>query len=426
MSYKYLKIKVYFMNFEQLGIDEDFNGFLEEEGIKEANEVQQKVIPQIISGNSTLCLAQTGTGKTLAFALPISELIKREEDKNGPQSSKSTPIAVIIAPTKELSVQIHNVFKKISHHAKLRIRNLVGGQRNRATKSLNDQSYEVLIATPNKLLQSLKKKELSFSNLKYIVFDEADTLFDMGFKKDIEGIVKNVEYAQTDIHFFSATLPASVEEYLMEKFKKKELTKVGFKDNHKVQKKIDTYNIFASVKEKMNITLAFLQKTANGRGIIFANQKNQVDELAAFLDENFKNLKYKKLHGDMDQKSRLANHKSFVDGKSQVLIATDVAARGIDIKDLKWIFNWNLPKNAEFYLHRCGRVARAGRAGAVYNIVTGYDSRMIGFINEAIKEQSNFDLELIAKDIKDVKKKAKRPAKKQKTKRVKITKRSQR
>lgn len=414
------------MNFEELGIDEDFNGFLAEEGIKEANIVQIKVIPQIINGNSTLCLAQTGTGKTLAFALPISEMIKRIEDEEGPQSSKSTPIAVIIAPTKELSVQIHSVFKKISHHARLRIRNLVGGQRNRATKSLNDQSYEVLIATPNKLLQSIKKKELSFKNLKYLVFDEADTLFDMGFKKDIEGIVKNVEYDQTDIHFFSATLPQSIEEYLMEKFKKKELTKVGFKDNHKVQKKIETFNIFASVKEKMNLTLAFLQKTANGRGIIFANQKNQVDDLAKFLEENFKNLKFRKLHGDMDQKERLANHKAFVDGKCQVLIATDVAARGIDIKDLKWIFNWNLPKNAEFYLHRCGRVARAGKAGTVYNIVTGYDSKMIGFINEAIKGQSNFDLDLIAKDIKEVKMKAKKPKPKQKVKRVKVTKRSQR
>lgn len=412
------------MSFEQLGIDEDFNPFLEEEGIKSANEVQKKVIPQIINGVSTICLAQTGTGKTLAFALPISELIKRTEDEDGPQSSKSTPLAVIIAPTKELSVQIHNVFKSISHHVKLRVRNLVGGQRNRATKNLTEQTYEVLITTPNKLLQSIKKKEISFVNLKYLVFDEADTLFDMGFKKDIDGIVKYVEFKDTDIHFFSATLPDSVKEYLLETFKKKDLTQVGFKDSHKVQKKIETYNIFASVKEKMSITHAFVEKTAKGRGIIFANQKNQVDDIAKYLDENFKTLKYKKLHGDLDQKERMANHKSFVDGKSQILIATDVAARGIDIKDLKWIFNWNLPKNAEFYLHRCGRVARAGKSGVVYNIVTGYDSKMIGFINEAIKEQSNFDLDLIAKGIQDVKKKPKVATKKPKTKRVKITKRS--
>lgn len=412
------------MNFEDLGIDEDFNGFFEEAGIKKANEVQEKIIPQIIEGNSSICLAQTGTGKTLAFALPIAELIKRIEDTSGPQTSKASPLAVVIAPTKELSVQINNVFKKISHHAKLRIRNLVGGQRNRATKSLSDQVFEILITTPNKLLQSIKKKEISLHNLKYLVFDEADTLFDMGFKKDIEGIVKFVEYDQTDIHFFSATLPNSVEEYLFEKFKKKKLKKFGFKNNHEIQKKIETFNIFASVKEKMNITLAFLEKTAKGRGIIFANQKNQVEDIAKFMDLHSPNLKYKKLHGDMEQKERLASHKAFVDKKAQVLIATDVAARGIDIKDLKWIFNWNLPKNAEFYLHRCGRVARAGKSGMVYNIVTGYDSKMIGFINNAIKEQSNFDLDFIAKDIKDIKKKNTKKVTKKKTKRVKVTKRS--
>lgn len=413
------------MNFEELGIDEDFNEFIKEQGIKAANDVQKKVIPQIINGKSTICLAQTGTGKTLAFALPVSELIKRTEDEHGPQQSKSTPIAVIIAPTKELSVQIHSVFKNISHHVKLRVRNLVGGQRNRATKNLAEQTYEILISTPNKLLQSIKKKEISFVNLKYLVFDEADTLFDMGFKKDIEGIVKYVEYDQTDIHFFSATLPDSVKEYLLEKFAKKKLTQIGIKGSHTVQKKIETYNIFASVKEKMSITHAFLEKTAKGRGIVFANQKNQVDQIAEYIDQHFKGLKYKKLHGDLEQKERIANHKSFVDGKSQVLIATDVAARGIDIKDLKWIFNWNLPRNAEFYLHRCGRVARAGKSGVVYNIVTGYDSKMIGFINTAIKDQSNFDLDLIAKDIKEVKKKPKPAAKKPKVKRVKITKRSQ-
>lgn len=412
--------------FEELGIDEDFNPFYDEQEIKAPNHVQKKVIPKIMENKSIICVAQTGTGKTLAYALPISEMIKLIEDEQGLSRKKSKPYAVIIAPTKELAVQIESVFKEISHHVKLRIRSLVGGQRNKMTKSLKDQSYEILVATPNKLLQVVKKKEVHLSDMKYMVFDEADTLFEMGFKKDIEGLLHNVKYDNTDIHFFSATLPESVEEFMLKHFKKKELEKVTFKESHKVQQKIDTYNIYVSPKEKMQMVKAFVEKTAKGRGIIFANQKNQVDEISEFLDKEMPTLKYKKLHGDMTQKDRLASHKAFVDKKAQILLATDVAARGIDIKDLKWVFNYGLPKSAEFYLHRCGRTGRAGKQGAVYNLVTHFDAKLIGFINEAIKKQSNLDLDFISKDIVETRAKAakKKVKSKVKTKRVKITKRS--
>ena len=174
------------------------------------------------------------------------------------------------------------------------------------------------------------------------------------------------------------------------------------------------------------MTKAFIEKMAKGRGIIFANQKNQVDEISEFLDAEMPDLKYKKLHGDMLQKDRLASHKAFVGKKAQILLATDVAARGIDIKDLKWVFNFGLPRSAEFYLHRCGRTGRAGNQGQVYNLVTHFDAKLIGFINDAIKKQTNLDLDFISKDIVESKQKAakKKVKKKVKTKRVKITKRS--
>lgn len=417
--------------FEKLGIDEDFNPYYKEQEIREPNPVQKKVIPKIMEESSVLCVAQTGTGKTLSYALPISELIKCIEDENGLSRKKSKPMAIIIAPTKELVVQIEQVFKDISHHVKLRIRSLVGGQRNKMTKSLKDQSYEILVATPNKLLKLVKNKEVHFTDLKYLVFDEADTLFDMGFKKDVEGLLHNVKYDNTAIHLFSATLPQSVEDFLITHFKKKKLTKLTFDESHKVQGKIDTFNIYVSPKEKLSMVKAFIEKTAKGRGIIFANQKNHVDEIANFLKKEMPTLKYRSLHGDMTQKDRLAAHKSFVEKKSQILIATDVAARGIDIKDLKWVFNYSLPRSAEFYLHRSGRTARAGKQGLVYNLVTHFDSKMIGFINEAIKKQSNLDLEFISQDIIKSKDKAqvqrvnkKKTGKKVKTKRVKITKRT--
>ena len=406
--------------FEKMGIDEDFNPFYDEFNITGPTDVQAKVIPKIMKGVSSLCVAQTGSGKTLAFALPISELIKQIEDEEGLSRRKSKPYAVVVAPTKELAMQIQGVFKQISHHVKLRVRTLVGTTK--SANELKEQSYEILIATPSKLSRALKSGAVSFPTLKYLVFDEADQLFDMGFKKDIEGTMAHVDYDKTDIHFFSATMPADVEVYLNEKFKKKKLERIQLASAHKVQQKIDSFNIFVTPGEKVQMLKLFLEKTAKGRGIVFINQKNQVEEVDAFIKEKMPKLKYRVLHGGLGEKERLVAHKAFMQGKAQVLIATDVAARGIDVKDLEWVFNFGLPKTAIYYLHRCGRVGRAGRSGKVYNLVTTFDSKIISVINETIRNQSTFDMNIIAKDMKAVRQQKKKAP--QKTKRVKVTKRT--
>jgi len=405
--------------FEKMGIDEDFNPLYTELNIKNPTDVQFAVIPKIMEKKSIICVAQTGSGKTLSYALPISELVKKLEDENGLSDKKSRPAAIIVAPTKELAIQIQGVFKKISHHVKLRVRTLVGNQK----VSLKTQSYEILITTPAKLSRAVKAKDVVFSDLKYLVFDEADQLFDMGFKKDIEGIVYHVDYDSTDTHFFSATMPIEVEDYLNHKFKKKELEKISLNSAHRVQQKVETFNIYLTVKEKQQMLKLFLTKTAKGRGIIFINQKNQVEEVDAFLKEQLPTLKYKVLHGGLEEKERLVNHKAFMDKKAQVLLCTDVAARGIDIDDIAWILNFGLPRTPIYYLHRCGRTGRAGRSGSVYNFVTSFDSKIIGLINDAIKKQSTLDIKLIAKNMTETRK-ASAPKKKVKTKRVKVTKRS--
>lgn len=411
--------------FEKLGIDEDFNPFYKESGIKAPNEVQKKIIPKIMKGSSFICLAQTGSGKTLSYALPVSELIKQVEDEQGLSQDASSPFAVVVAPTKELATQIHGVFKQLSHHVKLRVRASLGGTKGKGT-SLKDKSYEILIATPNRLAKALQTKEVSFDKLKWLVFDEADQLFDMGFKKDIEGSLRHVEFDDTVITFFSATLPLEVESFIKEQFKKKNPELVTFAQGHKLQQRVDTFNIFLSPKEKHAMLKGFMEKTAKGRGIVFVNQKNQVEQIKEYLDKEMPKLKYRILHGDLTQKERAANHKAFVEKKAQVLVATDVAARGIDIQDLAWVLNFGLPKTAVYYLHRVGRVGRGGKAGAVYNFVTNYDAKLIGHINEAIKKQSQLDLDFIAKDIKSGRPRKKAAAKPKKKEKKKITKRTKR
>lgn len=399
--------------FEKMGIDEDFNPLYAELGIKNPTPVQSQTIPMLMKRRSMICVAQTGTGKTLAFALPISELIKRVEDEQGVNQTLSSPRAVIVAPTKELAYQIATVFKQISHHAKLRVKSLI------SDNFSQPKGVEVLVSTPQKLAQALKKKSIRMDQLEFLVFDEADQLFDMGFKKDIEGILRFVEYDQTDIHFFSATMPVDVDEFLKEKFKKKRLERLQLDSAHKVQQKIATFNLNIRPEEKLFALESFLKKTAQGRGVVFINQKNQVDAVEKHLLERLPKLKLRVLHGDLPEKERLAAIKSFQQQKAQVLVATDVAARGIDIKDLDWVLNFGLPKSAIYYLHRCGRTGRAGREGKVFNFVTPYDGKIIAQINQSIKEQSNMDIGFIAQ--KTTKKKIERP---RKTKRLKITKRT--
>lgn len=408
--------------FEKMGIDEDFNPFYKENKIKEPTSVQAQVIPKIMQKKSVLCVAETGSGKTLSYVLPICELIKQIEDEEGPTQTQGAPLFVVVVPTKELAVQINTVIKKLSHHIKIRSRTLVGTTK--SMRNLKEQAYEVLVSTPSKLARSLKKKDISFHQLKHLVFDEADQLFDMGFKKDIDGILRHVEYDDTEVHFFSATMTDEVETFLDEKFKKKKLAKVNISGAHKVKQKIETFNIYLSPKQKKETLKTFLQKTATGRGIVFVNQKNQVEEVDAFIKEALPKLKYRVLHGGLSQKDRLLNHKAFINKKAQVLICTDIAARGIDIKDIGWVFNYGLPKTPIYYLHRCGRTGRAGRTGVVYNLVTHFDSKIIGLINDAIKKQSSIDVSFISQDIKKKSKKSPTAKKKIKSKRVKITKRT--
>ena len=197
-------------------------------------------------------------------------------------------------------------------------------------------------------------------------------------------------------------------------------------DSHKVQARVETFNVFVKVEEKLPMLKVFFKKTAKGRGIIFCNQKNQISEVQGYLKSQMPELKVTTLHGDLSEKERIKNHKDFNDKKFQVLIATDVAARGIDIKGLSWVLNFFLPKTPIYYLHRCGRTARANQSGMVFNFVTSHDAKIIANINESIKKQSEMSIEMIADSPKKLRPKKATKKAKGKTKRVKITKRTKR
>lgn len=386
------------MAFLNAELHPSLEGFFKEEGLKTATLIQKRVIPEILNRKSLLVLSETGSGKTLAYALPIVSNIKTKEDKGFKNNIKGAPIALIVAPTRELATQIHGVLKKISFHSKLRVRDLTGGDTHAKMKSVAHSSYEILVATPSRIKSAIQKKELSFNQLQYVIFDEADQLFDMGFKKDLDFMIEYFDMNHTHLGFITATLPTEVEDYILTKFPDVDFTRIASEVSHAPQSRIETYNVKVAPAEKDMVVKMFLEKQAQGRGIVFTNQRNQAEDLYKYLSEKMPKLKMKLLHGDLEKKEREGAIKAFVDKKAQILIATDVAARGIDIQDLVWVLNYGLPKTGIYYLHRCGRVARGGKKGIVYNLVAHHDSKMIASINEAIMNQKHLNLDIIPEE----------------------------
>lgn len=380
------------MAFINADLHPNLEAYFKENGLKTATAIQKRVIPEILNRKSIIVLSETGSGKTLSYALPIASKLKQKEDEGTKNTIKGAPYALIVAPTRELATQIHGVFKGISHHCKLRVRDLTGGDTSAKMKSVASGSYEILIATPSRIKSAIQKKELNFAQLQYVIFDEADQLFDMGFKRDLDFMIEYFDLNHTMMGFITATLSETVENYILEKFVNVDFTKIASDVSHQPHSKVETFNVRVEPEEKNTVVKMFLEKHAQGRGIIFTNQRNQAEDLFNFLTEKMPKLKTRLLHGEMEIKEREASIRQFVDKKAQVLVATDIAARGIDIQDLEWVLNYGLPKTAIYYLHRCGRVGRGGKRGIVYNLVAHFDSKMISQINEAVKNEKHLNL----------------------------------
>lgn len=386
------------MSFLKADLHPGLEAYFKESGLKTATLIQKRVIPEILNRKSIIVLSETGSGKTLSYALPIASKLKQKEDEGTRNTIKGAPYALIVAPTRELATQIHGVFKGISHHLKLRVRDLTGGDTHAKMKSVASGSYEILIATPSRIKSAIQKKELNFNQLQYVIFDEADQLFDMGFKRDLDFMIEYFDMNHTQMGFITATLPEEVENYILEKFPEVDFTKIASDVSHAPQSRVETFNVKVTPEEKLPVVRMFLEKQAQGRGIIFTNQRNQAEDVFKFLAEKMPKLKTRLLHGELEIKERESAIRQFVDKKAQVLVATDIAARGIDIQDLEWVLNFGLPKTAIYYLHRCGRVGRGGNRGIVYNLVAHHDSKMIAQINEAVKNEKHLNLSPIPEE----------------------------
>jgi ATP-dependent RNA helicase DeaD len=346
------------LRFEDLHLSKDMQKAIANMGFEEATPIQSETIPLILEGKDVIGQAQTGTGKTVAFGIPILEKIN-------PKSKKLQ--AVILCPTRELAIQVAEELKKLSKYKKdVAVLPIYGGQPiDRQIYSLK-KGVQIIIGTPGRTIDHIQRGTLKLDNVKTVVLDEADEMLDMGFIEDIETILRHVP-AERQTLLFSATMPAPILNLTKRYLSKPELVKV-------VPKQLTVPNVeqsYFEVKEstKLEVLSRLIDMHDLKLSLVFCNTKRKVDEVVANLQ--VRGYLADGLHGDMTQSQRDRVMGKFRSNAFEILVATDVAARGLDVEDIEAVFNYDLPQNEEYYVHRIGRTARMGKTGRAFTFVVG-------------------------------------------------------
>lgn len=339
------------MNFNQLDLIKPIQQALIDAGYTSATEIQSKTIPHILEGSDILGCAQTGTGKTAAFAIPI---LQKLQDK----SSNSGIRVLVLTPTRELALQIEENFNAYAKY--LRIKNLAifGGVPQGKQVAALKKGVDVLIATPGRLLDLMQQKYVSLSEVKTLVLDEADHMLDMGFINDVRKILAKIPEERQTL-FFSATMPKAIRKFANSILK--EAVEVTATPVSSVAKTVKQSVYFVEKKEKANLLIHLLRDKSIRRSLVFTRTKHGADKLVKQLGKT--GIHAAAIHGNKSQRARQNALEDFKSSKIRVLVATDIASRGIDIDELPHVVNFELPNVPETYVHRIGRTGRAGKEG---------------------------------------------------------------
>jgi len=345
---------------------------LAEKNLATPTEIQAKTIPLLLKGRSVVGVAETGSGKTLSYALPILHMLKTLENEGQAISVAAQPRACVVVPTRELGEQILKVFKPFTHTTRLRVRMVMGGTGLDVAKKNIQGAFEVLVATPGRLVKLLQMKQLDLSDVRIFVLDEADQLLDQGFLPDIGKIVQACPY-KCQRALFSATVSPKVEQLITSYFSDAEV--IRSLGSHRVVSSLQTINKAVIDGKRFPLLETLLQTSVEGGTILFTNTRAQCDKLAAEIEASGRSCVI--YRGEMDKTERRRNLKAFREGKIELLISTDLASRGLDIDHVGRVINYHLPQQMENYIHRVGRTARAGRSGVVINFVTERDAAIV-------------------------------------------------
>ncbi len=347
------------VRFDELGLSDQILKAVTEMGFEAASPIQAKAIPVLMDGKDAIGQAQTGTGKTAAFGIPLLEKID-------PKNKKLQ--GIILCPTRELAIQVAEEIRKLSKFMHgIKVLPVYGGQDIvKQIRSLKG-GVQLIIGTPGRVMDHMRRKTIKFDQVHTIVLDEADEMLNMGFREDIETVLKEIpEERQTVL--FSATMPKPIMD-ITNQYQKKDAELVKVVKKELTVKNIDQYYYEVKQKNKEEVLSRLLDMYNPKRSLVFCNTKRKVDELTTALQG--RGYFAEGLHGDLKQSQRDRVMNGFRNGKTEILIATDVAARGIDVDDVEAVFNYDIPQDDEFYVHRIGRTGRAGRVGKAFSFVVG-------------------------------------------------------
>jgi len=343
------------MTFEELEIIPPIKEALSAEGYTQPTPIQEKSIPALLKRKDLLGIAQTGTGKTAAFAIPILQHLYNDNHQN----SKYKKIkALIVTPTRELAIQIEESFSKYGKYTGIKNTVIFGGVKQGAQTQALRKGIDVLIATPGRLLDLMQQGFISLKNIEYFVLDEADRMLDMGFIHDIKKIIAKLPHKRQSL-FFSATMPPDIVQLSKNILGNPE--KVSIKPEQATAEKVEQSVYFVSKKNKPKLLSHLLKSEDYESCLVFSRTKYGADKIVKYLKRS--NIIAEAIHGNKSQGARQRALSNFKSGETKVLIATDIAARGIDVKELSLVINFDLPNIEETYVHRIGRTARAGASG---------------------------------------------------------------
>ena len=348
------------MRFSDLNLSSELLRAIDDLGFESPSEVQEASIPIILEGRDVLAQAQTGTGKTASFGIPMID---------GIQEGNENLQALVLVPTRELARQVSEELKKLAKYKKfINIVPIYGGAD--MGKQLRDlkKGASIVVGTPGRVMDHMKRKTIRLDGLKFLTFDEADEMFDMGFRDDMKTIIERTNPDRQTL-FFSATFDNDIREF--SRLYQRDPAKVIIEKKELTAEKIEQFYLELNRNMKTEILNRLILIHKPKKSIIFCNTKRMVEALEVEIAQ--RGYKVDSLHGDMRQSSRDNVMKKFRNGTIDVLIATDVAARGLDVSDIDLVFNYDLPQQAEYYVHRIGRTARAGKKGASFTFVTSRD-----------------------------------------------------
>jgi superfamily II DNA/RNA helicase len=364
------------MSFNDLGLSPEVLRAVSDAGYTQPTPIQEQAIPYVLMGRDVLGCAQTGTGKTAGFTLPMIDILAQG------RARARMPRSLILEPTRELAAQVSENFETYGKHNRLTMALLIGGTAFDDQVKKLDRGVDVLIATPGRLLDHIERGHVLLTDIKILVIDEADRMLDMGFIPDIERIVRLLPKIRQTL-FFSATMPPEIrrlaDAFLMNP------KEISVAPPASPAESVAQALVVVRETEKREALRRIIQAETVQTALVFCNRKRDVDILYQSLKKH--GYSVAALHGDLDQSTRTATLEKFRRGETTILVASDVAARGLDIDVVSHVFNFDVPIHAEDYVHRIGRTGRAGRSGKSFTFATPDDGKFVTAIEKLIKKE---------------------------------------